>query len=64
MDYKSYIHFYPNFPIKGVNFVDIIPFLQDKALFRQLTDDLTALCEAPNVAAPEARGFLFAAPML
>ena len=64
MDYNSYIKFYPDFPIKGVNFVDIIPFLQDKALFRQLTDDLTAMCQAPNIAAPEARGFLFSAPML
>ena len=64
MDYKQFIKFYPDFPIKGVNFVDIIPFLQDKALFQSLTDDLTALCAAPNVAAPEARGFLFAAPML
>lgn len=64
MDYNSFIKFYPDFPIKGVNFVDIIPFLQDKALFRQLTDDLASMCQAPNVAAPEARGFLFAAPML
>ncbi len=64
MDYRNYLHFYPNFPIKGVNFVDIIPLLQDKALFQQLTQDLTALCTTPNIAAPEARGFLFAAPML
>lgn len=64
MNYNDFIKFYPDFPIKGVNFVDIIPFLQDKELFRHLTDDLSAMCEAPNVAAPEARGFLFAAPML
>ena len=64
MDYKQFVKFYPDFPIKGVNFVDIIPFLQDKELFQHLTDDLATLCEAPNVAAPEARGFLFAAPML
>lgn len=64
MNYNNYIKFYPDFPIKGVNFVDIIPFLQDKKLFRQLTDDLATLCTAPNIAAPEARGFLFAAPML
>ena len=64
MDYKQFIKFYPDFPIKGVNFVDIIPFLQDKALFKSLTDDLAAMCDAPNIAAPEARGFLFAAPML
>lgn len=64
MDYAKFINFYPDFPIKGVNFVDILPFLQDKALFRQLTDDLAALCTTPNVTAPEARGFLFATPML
>ena len=64
MDYKQFIKFYPDFPIKGVNFVDIIPFLQDKELFRHLTDDMAALCDAPNIAAPEARGFLFAASML
>jgi adenine phosphoribosyltransferase len=64
MDYSKYIKFYPDFPIKGVNFVDIIPFLQDKALFRSLCDDLTAMCAAPNIAAPEARGFLFGAGML
>ena len=64
MDYKQFIKFYPDFPIKGVNFVDIIPFLQDKALFHSLVDDLAAMCATPNIAAPEARGFLFSAPML
>lgn len=64
MDYKPYLKYYPNFPKKGVNFVDIIPLIQDKALFRQLVDDLMDLCDTPNIAAPEARGFLFATPML
>ena len=64
MDYRPYLKFYPNFPKKGVNFVDIIPLIQDKKLFRQLVDDLMALCDTPNIAAPEARGFLFATPML
>ena len=64
MDYRQFLNFYPNFPIKGVNFVDIIPLIQDKALFRHLTEDLAALCTTPNIAAPEARGFLFATPML
>ena len=64
MDYKKALKFYPDFPIKGVNFVDIIPLLQDKEVFRSLTRDLGALCGAPHIAAPEARGFLFAAPML
>ena len=52
MDYSKFIKFYPDFPIKGVNFVDIIPFLQNKELFRSLVDDLAAMCDAPNVAAP------------
>ena len=64
MNYRQYLHFYPNFPIKGVNFVDIIPLLQDKQLFREVVKDLTAMCLTPNIAAPEARGFLFATPML
>ena len=64
MDYRPYLKFYPNFPKKGVNFVDIIPLIQDKELFRQLVDDLIELCDTPNIAAPEARGFLFATPML
>lgn len=64
MDYRQYLNFYPDFPIKGVNFVDIIPLIQDKQLFRQLTKDLAAMCTAPNIAAPEARGFLFSTPML
>lgn len=64
MDYKDAIKFYPDFPIEGVNFVDVIPFLQDKELFRSITRDLGVLCASPNIAAPEARGFLFATPML
>ena len=64
MDYKDAIKFYPDFPIKGVNFVDVIPFMQDKELFRNMTRDLGVLCASPNVTAPEARGFLFATPML
>ena len=62
--YEEHLKFYPGFPKAGINFVDIIPLMQDKALFRNLIHDLGALCAAPNVAAPEARGFLFAAPML
>ena len=45
-------------------FVDIIPFLQDKKIFKQLTDELGKVVTAPNIAAPEARGFLFTAPLL
>ena len=64
MDYKQALKFYPNFPIDGVNFVDIIPLMQDKKLFKSLISELGGLCSSCNIAAPEARGFLFAAPML
>ena len=64
MDYKTVLKFYPDFPIKGVNFVDIIPFLQDKGVFKDLIDDIGEACASPNIAAPEARGFLFTAPLL
>lgn len=62
--YEEHLKYYQGFPVNGVNFVDIIPLMQDKTTFCRLIRDLGALCDAPNVAAPEARGFLFAAPML
>ncbi len=58
------LKFYKDFPKKGINFIDIIPFLQSKKAFREVIDALNAATTAPNVAAPEARAFLFAAPLL
>lgn len=63
-DYKDLLKFYPDFPEKGVNFVDIFPLMQDKDVFRRLIGDLGGLCASQTIAAPEARGFLFGAPML
>lgn len=62
--YEKYLKYYPGFPLKGVNFVDILPLMHDRSVFRSVIRDLGALCGSPNVVAPEARGFLFAAPML
>lgn len=58
------LKFYQDFPKVGIKFVDIIPLLQNKAVYKQLIDRLTELASAANVAAPEARGFLFASPLL
>lgn len=58
------LKFYQDFPKEGIKFIDIIPLLQDKAVFGRIVDDLVRLTTAPNVAAPEARGFLFASPLL
>ena len=57
--YEDLLKYYPGFPIEGVNFVDIIPLMQDKETFKSLIKDLGKLIGSPNVAAPEARGFLF-----
>ncbi len=58
------LKFYKDFPKEGINFVDIMPYLQDKAVFNRLMTLLGEQCTAPNIVAPEARGFLFAAPLL
>ena len=58
------LKFYKNFPKEGINFIDIIPFLQSKKAFRKVVDALKKATTAPNVAAPEARAFLFSAPLL
>ncbi len=58
------LRFYKDFPKEGINFIDIIPFLQSREAFRKVVEALKAVTTAPNVAAPEARAFLFAAPLL
>lgn len=64
MDYSNYLNYYPGFPIAGVNFVDIIPLVRDKDVFRSLIKDLSKLVTTPNLVSPEARGFLFSTPIL
>ena len=61
---KEVLKYYKDFPKEGIIFVDIIPFLQNKAVFKQLINAVAEACTTPNIIAPEARGFLFAAPLL
>ena len=61
---KNALKFYKDFPKEGIVFVDIIPWLQDKKIFTQIIDEIGARLTAPNIAAPEARGFLFSAPLM
>lgn len=58
------LKFYNDFPKKGILFIDIIPLLQDKEVFRKVVSELSSMTTTPNIAAPEARGFLFASPLL
>ena len=62
--FEETLKFYQNFPKEGINFVDIMPFLQDKEVFTKLIDEIGSHVTAPTVAAPEARAFLFCAPLL
>lgn len=61
---KEALKFYKDFPKEGIVFVDIIPLLQDKKIFGEVIAKLGEKLTAPNIAAPEARGFLFAAPLM
>ena len=62
--FEDVIKHYPDFPKPGIDFIDVLPFLQNKEAFRQVTAEIDRCCTAPNVATVEARGFLFAAPLL
>ena len=62
--FEETLKFYQNFPKEGINFVDIMPFMQDKEVFTKLIGEIGRHVTAPTVAAPEARAFLFCAPLL
>ncbi len=66
MDLAKYIRDIPDFPKPGILFKDITPLLAEPRAFQYVIDRLvehyrTQLVDA--VAAAEARGFLFAAPL-
>ena len=62
--FEEYLKFYQDFPTPGIKFVDIIPYLQDRKVFAEVTAEVGRLITAPSVACPEARAFLFASPLL
>lgn len=64
MNYIDYINHYPDFPKPGIDFIDIIPLLQNKYVYQQLIADIDAHTHCPNIATVEARGFLFASSLL
>lgn len=64
MNYLDVINHFPDFPKPGINFIDVLPFLTNKEAFNQLIADIDAHTHCPNVITVEARGFLFAAPLL
>ncbi len=66
MDLANYIRDIPDFPKPGILFKDITPLLADPAAFEYAVSRLAAhyLTQPIDaIAAAEARGFLFAAPL-
>jgi adenine phosphoribosyltransferase len=66
MDLQQYIRDIPDFPKPGILFKDITPLLADPAAFQHSIDRMAEHYRSQAVdavAAVEARGFLFAAPL-
>ena len=66
MDLSRYIRDVPDFPKPGILFKDITPLLADPAAFEYAIARLAAhyaKTDLDAIAAAEARGFLFAAPL-
>jgi adenine phosphoribosyltransferase len=66
MDLAQYIRDIPDFPKPGILFKDITPLLAEPRAFQHAIDLLCGHYEGKavnSIAAAEARGFLFAAPM-
>jgi adenine phosphoribosyltransferase len=66
IDLRAYIRNIPDFPKPGIQFKDITPLLGHPPAFRQAVEALADRYRGQSVdavAAAEARGFLFAAPL-
>ncbi len=66
MDYTKYIGVTPDFPKKGISFKDVSPLLACPEAFHSAMEDMAKIAEEfhPDVIiGPDARGFLFGAPL-
>lgn len=64
--YRKLIRLFPDYPQKGINFVDWMPVTGNPEAFSQLIDDMVALVKdvkIDKVAGLESRGFLLGVPM-
>ena len=55
-----------DFPIKGIEFIDINPLLIDKKIYNEITQKFSEEIQNKNIdyiISPEARGFLFGCPV-
>lgn len=66
MDLKSKIRVIDNFPIEGISFKDITTLIKDKDAFKEAVDIVVKDLKEKDIdyiVGPEARGFLFGAPV-
>lgn len=66
MDLKNSIRIIEGFPKEGISFKDVTTILNDKDAFKHTVDTLANYLKDKNidiVVGPEARGFLFGAPV-
>ncbi|CAB1251433.1 adenine phosphoribosyltransferase [Clostridium sp. MT-14] len=66
MDLKNSIRVIEGFPKKGISFKDVTTLLKDKEAFKYTVDRISSYLKNKNidiVVGPEARGFLFGAPV-
>ena len=55
-----------NFPIEGIEFIDINPILIDKKIYNEVVEEFIKEIQDKNIdyiISPEARGFLFGCPV-
>lgn len=63
---ESKLRVIPDFPVKGIRFIDITSLLADAGAFRKAIDALKAECERLDfdvIVAPESRGFIVASAL-
>jgi len=67
MDLKEKLRHVPDFPKKGIDFIDITTVLQDKEALQQSIDEMKKLAaelgDFDMIVGPESRGFIFGAPL-
>lgn len=66
INFKDYIVEVDNFPKPGICFKDITPILKNHVIYHNVIDKMIEFVKASNaniIIAPEARGFLFGAPI-
>ncbi len=66
LDLREYMRDIPDFPKPGILFKDITPLLGNPTAFRSAIEQMSSLVSEQTfdmIASPEARGFIFGAPL-